>query len=95
MMDKPDNEIALERLKELLEKEPSWPAVYLFKLIIPADHRAFALVRALFPDEARFFQRNSESGKYIIISVKELMLNPDEVIDRYRKALRIEGVIML
>lgn len=85
----------LDSLKEILRKDFSWPSVYMFKLIIPADHRTFALVRRLFPDEARVFLRNSESGKYIIITVKELMLSADEVIERYRKVLEIDGVIML
>ncbi|HPT13373.1 MAG TPA: hypothetical protein PK796_01190 [Bacteroidales bacterium] len=94
-MGKSDRENELERLKAILESGTSWPSVYLFKLIIPSDHRIFALVRGLFPDEARIFLRNSESGKYIIITVEELMLSADEVIGRYRKALDIEGVIML
>jgi len=90
-----DNEQSLERLRILLEKNFSWPSVYMFKLIIPADNRIFAMVKNLFPEEARFFTRNSKSGKYIIITVKELMLNPEEVIARYREALEIEGIIML
>ncbi|HNX43189.1 MAG TPA: hypothetical protein PLJ84_00070 [Bacteroidales bacterium] len=90
-----DNEQSLERLRILLEKNFSWPSVYMFKLIIPADNRIFAMVKNLFPEEARFFIRNSKSGKYIIITVKELMLNPEEVIARYREALEIEGIIML
>ncbi len=94
-MEKPDREKEFERLKAMLDKGTTWPSVYLFKLIIPSDHRIFALVRGLFPEEARVFLRNSESGKYIIITVKELMINSEEVIDRYRKALDIEGVIML
>ena len=94
-MENSDKEKELERLKAILERGTSWPSVYLFKLIIPSDHRIFARVRGLFPDEARVFLRNSESGKYIIITVKELMISTDEVIERYRKALEIEGVIML
>jgi|WetSurMetagenome_2_1015567.scaffolds.fasta_scaffold328410_2 uncharacterized protein len=89
------NEESLERLQAMLAKDFSWPSVYMFKLIIPAENRTFALVQKLFPDEARFFTRNSKSGKYIIITVKELMLSPEEVISRYRNVLEIEGVIIL
>lgn len=89
------NEESLDRLETILRSDFSWPSVYMFKLILPADHRIFALVRALFPEEARVFVRNSDSGKYIIITVKELMISPEEVIERYRKALEINGVLVL
>lgn len=90
-----ENEKNLESLRKILLKDFSWPSVYMFKLIIPSDNRTLALVRQLFPDEARVFLRDSNSGKYIIVTVKELMISVDEVIDRYRQALAIEGVIML
>ena len=85
----------LLRLREQLIKEQSWPAVYMFKLIFPADNRTYAMVRGLFPDEARFFDKHSSKGNYISVTVKELMLSADEVVERYRKGTEIEGVIML
>jgi len=49
----------------------------------------------LFPEQAEFNTRQSAGGKYVSITVKELMLSADEVIQRYQKALAIEGVIVL
>jgi uncharacterized protein len=80
--------------REHLERE-SWPSVYMFKMIFPADNRVYALVRNIFPDEARFFEKQSSKGNYISVTVKELMLGADEVMERYRKVSEIEGVIML
>lgn len=91
----PEKEKSLGDLKKQLESGGNWPSVYMFKFIIPSNNRTFALVRHLFPDEARFFHRNSKSGKYIIITVKELMIDPGEVISRYRKVMEIEGIISL
>lgn len=84
----------LARLREQLEKEP-WPAVYMFKMIFPADNRTYALVRKLFPDEARFFEKQSSKGNYVSITVKELMLGADEVVARYQSVAEVTGVIML
>ena len=84
----------LANFHKQLKNEP-WPAVFMFKMIFPADNRIYALVRQAFPDEARFFEKQSSKGNYISITVKELMLDADEVVTRYLKVAEIEGVIML
>ena len=94
-MDQIQKENLLTRLREQLAADQSWPAVYMFKLIFPADNRTYALVRGIFPDESRFFDKHSSKGNYISVTVKELMMSPEEVIERYRKGFAIEGVIML
>lgn len=90
-----EHEASLMRLKEQLEKSGHWPSEYMFKLIFPANSRNFALVRQIFPEESQFESRNSSSGKYIIVTVLELMLSAEEVVMRYRKAADIPGLIML
>jgi len=84
-----------DSLREQLASHYSWPAVYMFKFIAPAENRIFALLHDLFPAQAEFTNRHSAGGKYVSITVKEVMLNADEVIERYRKASAIEGVIVL
>ncbi len=94
-MDQLQKENLLSSLREQLVKDQSWPAVYMFKLIFPADNRTYALVRNIFPEESRFFDKHSSKGNYVSVTVKELMLSPEEIIERYRKGFAIEGVIML
>jgi len=84
-----------DTLREQLTLSYTWPAVYMFKFIAPAENRVFALLHDLFHDQAEFITRNSANGKYVSITVKEVMLSADEVIDRYRRASAIEGVIVL
>lgn len=67
----------------------------MFKMIFPASHRSFALVSSYFPEGAELTVRNSESGKYMIATVQEMMLSADEVISRYQLLLTIEGMILL
>jgi len=84
-----------DALREQLRANILWPSVYMFKFIAPSDNRVFALLHDLFPDHAEFSNKSSKQGKYVSITVKELMLSADEVIDRYQKASAIEGVIVL
>jgi len=84
-----------DTLREHLTKDINWPSVYMFKFIAPAENRIFAMLHDLFPQQAEFTSRHSAGGKYVSITVKELMLNAEEVIERYQKASAIKGVIVL
>jgi len=42
-----------------------------------------------------FLKKQSSKGNYISVTVKELMLDADEVLARYHKVSEIDGVIML
>ncbi|MBR9831877.1 DUF493 domain-containing protein [bacterium] len=84
-----------DNLKNKLEKDFSWPSVYMFKFIVPSDNQKIALVEKEFGDEATINIRQSSGGKFTSITVKELMLNPEEVIKRYQKLDRIEGIMSL
>ncbi len=90
-MDTHNFEILHKRLTENI----TWPTVYMFKFISPADNRIFALLHDLFPAHTEFTSRHSKGGKYLSITIKEVMLSADEVIERYQKASEIEGVIVL
>ena len=82
-------------LKQKLEEQHNFPQPYLFKFIIPADNKKLALVEALFGEEAQVSTRQSSSNKYISISAKEVMMSADSVIEVYKKAEKIEGIISL
>jgi len=86
-----------DNFEGLLEKlnEQSWPQVFMFKFIVPNDNKKMALVQSLFDDSATVTVRQSSNGKYISITGKELMLNPENVLKRYKKASKIEGLIAL
>ena len=82
-------------LLDQLRKEREWPMLYLFKFIVPNDHQKLALVEALFGAEAQVSINESRNGKYLSISAKEMMLSAEEIIERYKKAQKIEGIISL
>lgn len=84
-----------KNLHRKLSKLTSWPSVYMFKFIVPADSEKIALVEGLFDESVNIQHKYSSSGKYVSITGKEVMLDPDEVIKRYEAAERIEGIISL
>lgn len=86
---------AFEGLAEKLEQDTDWPKVYMFKFIIPNDNQKLALTEAVFGSEAQVSINKSRTGKYLSITSKEMMMNAKEVIERYEKANKIEGLISL
>jgi len=84
-----------DNLRSKLEKDFSWPSVYMFKFIVPSDNQKIALIGKEFGSEAIINLRQSSGGKFTSITIKELMLSPDEVIKRYQKLEGIEGIMSL
>ena len=82
-------------MENKLEEEHDFPSVYMFKFIVPNSNKLHAQVEALFGKEARVSIRESRNGNYISVSAKELMLSAENVIERYRMASDIKGVIAL
>lgn len=85
-----------QKLKVQLEEGFEWPTVYMFKFIVPADNEKLAKIEALFNSEqAQITTRESSKGNFISVTVKEMMIDPERVINRYLEAEEIGGVIAL
>jgi hypothetical protein len=84
-----------EKLREQLNKQTTWPTIYMFKFILTANNRNIALVTSKFSDEAIITQKQSDQGKYISITIKEVMLSADAIIQKYLEMEGIEGLISL
>ena len=83
---------SINSFREKLDKHYAWPAVYLFKFIVPTGKEDD--VKKLFPlhDSS---EKVSKNGKYTSISVQMMMPSSDAVIDVYIRAAEIEGLIAL
>lgn len=89
-METPDFSKLLEQL-ELQE----WPAVYFFKFIVPNDLKKIAQLSELFDESGDLHFHESRGGKYISVGSKELMMSAKDVIEKYKLAAKIEGLIAL
>lgn len=86
---------ARERLKIRLDEVHEWPSVYMFKFIFEPDPDRTKAILALFPEESEVLRKYSAGGKYLSITVREVMLSAEEVIVRYENAGAIKGVIVM
>jgi uncharacterized protein len=85
----------LESLRIKLVETTSFPSVYMFKFIVEADNRKIALVENLFQAEAEILTKQSDKGKYISITSKQVVISVDEIIEVYKRAAEIKGIMFL
>ncbi len=90
-----DKTAQYDKLRDLLNQDNNWPKVYMFKFIIPSDNHKIALVQSKFSDEAIILHKESSTGKYFSITVKEVMFNADSIIEKYKEMEGIDGLIAL
>lgn len=84
----------LEKLKIQLDLQ-EWPNVYFFKFIVPNNSESVALTSSLFDSTSEIVMHPSKNGKYMSISAKEMMLDVDSILEKYKKASLIKGIISL
>jgi putative lipoic acid-binding regulatory protein len=85
----------LEKFKQKLIETTSFPSVYMYKFIVESDNRKIALVENLFDPEADLHTKESGNGRYTSITAKQVVMDVEEVIEVYRKAAEIKGIIFL
>ncbi len=81
-----------ESLRKKLDQYYSWPTLYLFKFIVPKEKAQE--VQKLFPNHEST-ARNSKNGNYTSVTLQMMMPSSDAVIEVYRLASTVEGVIAL
>lgn len=94
-MDKKTEEF-FDRLKAELEKSNTWPAIYLFKFIVPTDNEKIKQVEQAFDGMGAVIKTTqSKTGKFTSVSIDVQMSSPQAVIDKYIEVSTIEGIISL
>lgn len=89
---KSNDQKTIDSFKEKLDVEYDWPALYIFKFIVPKDKTQ--LVKDIFVNHETS-EKASSKGNYISITAKVMADSSDTIIDYYVKASTIEGVIAL
>jgi hypothetical protein len=82
----------LANFREKLESHYAWPALYTFKFIVPTGKEEE--VKNLFPNHTTS-EKLSKNGKYTSITINMMMPSSNAVIDVYRAASVIEGLLAL
>lgn len=82
------------KLKELLADQ-NFPLMYPFKFIIKEDQDKMVKIKRVFDETAEYSIRKSKNGNYSSITIKQMMMSTDDIINRYQMLENIEGVISL
>ena len=85
-----------ERLKVELDMSNTWPALYLFKFIVPTAEDNILRVEEAFDCMGAVIKTTkSKTGKFTSISVDVNMKDAQEIVDKYIEVSTIEGIISL
>ena len=85
-----------ERLKVELDLSSTWPAIYLFKFIVPSEKENILQVEKAFDSMGAVIKTTkSKTGKFTSISVDVMMKDSQEIIEKYIEVSTIKGIISL
>lgn len=85
-----------KNLKIQLEETSSWPSVYLYKFIVPANQGKEEKIQDIFNNTgAKITTKNSSKGTYTSLSITVNMKTANHVIEKYIEVSKVEGVISL
>jgi uncharacterized protein len=87
-----NNSFDITSFKEKLEAETAFPSLYMFKFIVTSGKEEE--IAALLPNNEMKLKTSSK-GNYVSATIKAMMPSSDAIIEIYRKASLIEGVISL
>lgn len=94
-MDKNTEEF-YDRLKVELDMSNTWPALYLFKFIVPTENDNVKRVELAFDCMGAVIKTTkSKTGKFTSISVDVQVKDSQEIIDKYLEVSTIKGIVSL
>jgi len=85
------------RLEDQLSKSSKWPNIYRFKFILKSNEENILKLKFIFNDikDAKFSFRKSSNNKFTSISITACMKTPISIIEKYKLASNINGIISL
>lgn len=82
--------------KKRLDETTSFPSSYIYKFIVPTDHKRIAEIHRVFDGLNPQFQlKESKNGKYTSVTISIFVIDSDQVIHYYKEASAIKNIIML
>ena len=84
------------KLKKSLEETTTFPTKYLYKFIVPNQPEKIKQVEDIFNHLGAVINtKTSSKGTYTSVSIHVKMESPDQVIEKYKEAAKVEGIISL
>ncbi len=85
----------IAKFHELLVDQQEWPMLYYFKFIIHNNQEKLNQVKGFFADPEAITYKTSRDIRFIGMSCKQWMPDPESIINIYKQASQIEGLISL
>jgi putative lipoic acid-binding regulatory protein len=85
----------LSKIRASLNAAYNWPCDYMFKFILPNQPEAIDEVLSHFPAFSACKRRESSGGKYISLTITEMVDGPDRIFTCYAAVSALEGVMAL
>ena len=85
----------LDNFRDLLAENKEWPMLYYFKFIVSNDQKKLDQVKELFADPSAITYRTSRDIRFISLSCKQYMPDPESIISIYKRAGFIDGLIAI
>ncbi len=82
----------MDSFREKLDQHYTWPALYVFKFIVPTGREGE--VKQLFPFHSSV-EKLSKQGNYKSVTVEMVMPSGEAVLEIYIQASKIEGIVAL
>lgn len=96
MSSKNDPKAFFNKLKIQLEDTTEFPALYLYKFIVPSEEEKIKQVHQIFNNIGAVIDtKKSSKGTYTSISITVNMKSADAIIEKYKEASAVEGIISL
>ena len=96
MIPKENPEEFYSRFHEQLTDSQEWPGPFLFKFIVRGDQQKVEKLKQIFEGkQAKLKLKNSSKNTFVSVTFLAEMENPTEVINIYKAASTIEGIITL
>lgn len=85
-----------KKLKAQLEDTTNFPSDYMYKFIVPSSGNQVSEVQDIFNNTGAVIKtKKSKTGKYVSVSIIIKLNDANTVIDYYKKAEKIKGIISL
>ncbi len=93
---KNDPETFYAKLKTQLEETTQFPALYMYKFIVPSSEEKIKQVHQIFDNIGAVIDtKKSSKGTYTSVTITANMKSADAIIEKYKEASAVEGIISL
>ena len=96
MIPQQNQEEFYSRFLQKLESSQKWPGKFMFKFILKENSKKIIQLKKIFTNKSVIYsKKNSSKKRFQSLSIRVNMKSAEEVVEFYKKASKLDGVICL